>query len=465
MKIKFLGAAQTVTGSMHLLEVNRTQILLDCGLFQGRRQESWERNRHLPFEARQLTAMILSHAHIDHSGNIPNLVSSGYRGKIYTTSATRDLCSAMLLDSAHIQESDVTYVNKKRRKQGLPAGEPIYTVAEARASLRYLVSVDYHKPFDVAPGVRATFYDAGHILGAAITVLDVEENTHRYRLCFTGDLGRLRLPILRDPEVIYHVDYLITESTYGNRWHGSPDEARATLHDAVRQTLARGGKVIIPAFAVGRTQEIVYDLHKLIRSGCLPALPVFVDSPLAVNVTKIFRLHRECYDAEMVQFLQQREDPFGFYRLQYTRSVEESKALNHLTDPCIIISASGMCEGGRILHHLKNNIADPRNTILFVGFQAGHTLGRKLVDGWKTVPILGEAYEVRAQVQMIDGYSAHADREELLAYIAQVKANGNLQRVFCVHGDVQACQALAQGIRDLGVSDVLVPERAQEIEL
>ncbi|MGQ9493654.1 MAG: MBL fold metallo-hydrolase RNA specificity domain-containing protein [Anaerolineae bacterium] len=465
MKIKFLGAAQTVTGSMHLLEVNRTQILLDCGLFQGRRQESWERNRYLPFEARQLTAMILSHAHIDHSGNIPNLVSSGYRGKIYTTSATRDLCSATLLDSAHIQESDVTYVNKKRRKQGLPAVEPIYTVAEARASLRHLVHVDYHKPFDVAPGVRATFYDAGHILGAAITVLDVEENARRYRLCFTGDLGRVRLPILRDPEVIYHVDYLITESTYGDRWHSSPDEARATLYDAVCQTLARGGKVIIPAFAVGRTQEIIYDLHKLIQSGCLPALPVFVDSPLAVNVTKIFRLHRECYDAEMVQLLQQREDPFGFYRLQYTRSVEESKALNHLADTCIIISASGMCEGGRILHHLKNNIADPRNTILFVGFQARHTLGRKLVDGWKTVPILGEAYEVRAQVQMIDGYSAHADRDELLAYIAQVKANGNLQRVFCVHGDVQACQALAQGIRDLGVSDVLVPEQAQEIEL
>lgn len=465
MKITFLGATQTVTGSMHLLEVNGAQILLDCGLFQGRRQESWERNRSLPFDARQLQAMILSHAHIDHSGNIPNLVSSGYRGKIYATAATRDLCSAMLLDSAHLQESDVTYVNKKRRKQGLPAVEPIYTTADARASLRHLVSVDYRAPFEVAPGVQATFYDAGHILGAAITVLDVEENGRRYRLCFTGDLGRVGLPILRDPEVVPRVDYLITESTYGDRLHGSPEEARATLCEVIRKTQARGGKVIIPAFAVGRTQDIIYDLHKLILNGDLPALPVFVDSPLAVNVTKMFRLHRECYDAEMVQYLQQREDPFGFYRLQYTRSVEESKALNHFPDPCVIISASGMCEGGRILHHLKNNISEPRNTILFVGFQAENTLGRKLVEGWKTVPIFGEPYEVRAEVQMIDGYSAHADREELLAYIAGVKANGTLQRVLCVHGDAPSCQALAQGIRDLGVVDVLVPERMQEVEL
>lgn len=465
MKVKFLGATQTVTGSMHLLEINGAQILLDCGLFQGRRQESWERNRYLPFDARQVTAMILSHAHIDHSGNVPNLVNYGYRGKIYATSATRDLCSAMLLDSAHLQESDVTYVNKKRRKKGLPAVEPIYTVTDARASLRHLARVDYHEPFEVAPGVQAAFYDAGHILGAAITVLDVKENGRRYRLCFTGDLGRVGLPILRDPEVIPHVDYLITESTYGDRLHGSPEEARASLCEVIRLTCARGGKVIIPAFAVGRTQDIVYDLHKLILNGDLPALPVFVDSPLAVNVTKIFRLHRECYDAEMVQYLQQREDPFGFYRLQYTRSVEESKALNHFPEPCVIISASGMCEGGRILHHLKNNIGDPRNTVLFVGFQAENTLGRKLVDGWKTVPIFGEPYEVRAEVRMIDGYSAHADREELLAYIAGVKASGTLQCVFCVHGDAQSCQTLAQGIRDLGVAKVLVPERAQEIEL
>lgn len=474
MKITFFGAAQTVTGSMHLLEVNPrrsgteyqgARILLDCGLFQGRRQESFERNRRLPFDARAVDAMILSHAHIDHSGNIPNLVTSGYRGRISATSATRDLCSAMLLDSGHIQESDVTYVNGKRHRQGLPPVEPIYTVEEARASLQSLVSVDYDRPFTVAPGVQATLYDAGHILGSAMIALDVQEDNHSYRLCFSGDLGRVHLPVLRDPEVVPNVDYLLIESTYGNRLHGTIDQAADALSNAVHQTYDRGGKVIIPAFAVGRTQDIIYDLHRLIQSGRLPPLPVYVDSPLAVNVTKVFRLHPECYDQEMTQLLRQREDPFGFYRLQYTRSVEDSKALNHLREPCIIISASGMCEGGRILHHLKNNIGDPRNTVLFVGFQAENTLGRKLVDGWKTVPIFGEPYEVRAQVRTIDGYSAHADHNELLSYVGRVIANGRLRRVFCVHGDLDACQALADGIRGLGVQDVLVPQPGQQVEL
>lgn len=465
MKITFLGAAQTVTGSMHLLEVNGARILLDCGLFQGRRQESLERNRNLPFDVRTLDAMILSHAHIDHSGNIPNLVASGYKGRIFATSATRDLCSAMLLDSGHIQESDVTYVNKKRRRQGLGPVEPIYTVAEARASLQHLFSVDYDQPFDVVPGVQATLYDAGHILGSAITALDIHEDGRRYRLCFSGDLGRRHLPVLRDPEVVRDVDYWLTESTYGNRLHDTPAHAADQLGDVVRQTYSRGGKVIIPAFAVGRTQDVVYDLNKLVLDGRLPALPVYVDSPLAVNATKIFRQHPECYDQEMKDLLQQKEDPFGFYRLQYTRSVDESKALNYLKGSCIIISASGMCEGGRILHHLKNNIGDARNTILFVGFQAPNTLGRKIVDGLKQVPIFGEPYEVRAEIRTIDGYSAHADRNELLDYLRKVVSASQMKRVFCVHGDLEACQALAEGIRGLGVPDVLVPERGLEVEL
>jgi metallo-beta-lactamase family protein len=465
LKITFMGAAQTVTGSMHMLKVNGSQILLDCGLFQGRRKESFERNRKLPFDARKLDAMILSHSHIDHSGNIPNLVSSGYEGNIYTTSATRDLCGAMLLDSAHIQESDVAYVNKKRSRQGLPPVEPIYTIPEARASLQGFVSIDYHRPFAVAPGVQATFYDAGHILGSAITVLDVQENGRSYCLCFTGDLGRVDLPIIRDPEIVHNVDYLITESTYGDRQHESPPDAQATLCDVVQRTIDRAGKVIIPAFAVGRTQEIVFDLHKLIVSGCLPTLPVYVDSPLAVNVTEIFRLHHECYDAEILDFLQQREDPFGFYRLHYTRSVEESKAINHLREPCIVISASGMCEAGRILHHLKNNIGDPRNTVLFVGYQVANTLGRKIVDGWTKVPIFGKKWPVRAEIVSIQGYSAHAGRDELLGYVQKVMADGRLKRVFSVHGDLEACQALAAGVRDLGLHDVLIPERMQEVEV
>jgi metallo-beta-lactamase family protein len=460
-----MGAAQTVTGSMHMLEVNRSRILLDCGLFQGRRAESFKRNRNLPFDARKLDAMILSHAHIDHSGNIPNLVSSGYEGNIYATSATRDLCGAMLLDSAHIQESDVAYVNKKRGRQGLPPVEPIYTIAEARASLQGFVSVAYHRTFNVAPGVKATFYDAGHILGSAITVLDIDEDGRRYRLCFTGDLGRVDLPIIRDPETVRDVDYIITESTYGDRQHESPPDAQAALCDVVQRTHDRGGKVIIPAFAVGRTQEIVYDLHKLVVSGCLPSLPVYVDSPLAVNVTEIFRLHPECYDVEILSFLQQREDPFGFYRLHYTRSVAESKALNHLHEPAIIISASGMCEAGRILHHLKNNIGDTRNTVLFVGYQVANTLGRKIVDGWKTVPIFGEKWPVRAEIVSIRGYSAHADRSELLDYIRTVKADERLKRVFTVHGEPAASQALAAGIRDLGLDDVLILKRMQQVEV
>ncbi len=465
MKITFMGAAQTVTGSMHLLEVNGARILLDCGLFQGRRRESFERNRNLPFDTHSLDAVILSHAHIDHSGNIPNLVSSGYKGNIYATSATRDLCSAMLLDSAHIQESDTAYLNKKHKRKGLPLVEPIYTVADARASLDGFVSIDYHRPFVVAPGVVATFFDAGHILGSAITVLDVQENGRHYRLCFTGDLGRKDLPIIRDPEVVTSIDYLITESTYGDRQHESPAEAQDTLCDTVQRTYERGGKVIIPAFAVGRTQEIVYDLHKRVDSGCMPALPVFVDSPLAINVTEIFRLHAECYDAEILQFLQQREDPFGFYRLQYTRTVEESKAINHMTEPCIVISASGMCEAGRILHHLKNNIGDPRNTVLFVGFQVENTLGRKILDGWKQVPIFGEQWPVRAEVASIQGYSAHAGRHELLGYIQKVMEFGALKRVFSVHGELQACQALAEGLQELGLRDVLIPERMQQVEI
>jgi len=465
LKITFMGAAQTVTGSMHMLEINGARILLDCGLFQGRRQESFEHNRNLPFDTQGLDVLILSHAHIDHSGNIPNLVSSGYKGNIYATSATRDLCSAMLLDSAHIQESDTAYVNKKHKRKGLPPVEPIYTVEDARASLDGFVSIDYHRPFAVAPGVVATFFDAGHILGSAITVLDVQENGRHYRLCFTGDLGRKDLPIIRDPEVVTGIDYLITESTYGDRQHESPGEAQDILCDVVQRTYDRGGKVIIPAFAVGRTQEIVYDLHKRIDSGCIPALPVFVDSPLAINVTEIFRLHPECYDAEILQFLQQREDPFGFYRLHYTRTVEESKAINHMTEPCVVISASGMCEAGRILHHLKNNIGDPRNTVLFVGFQVENTLGRKILDGWKKVPIFGEQWPVRAEIMSIQGYSAHAGRNELLGYIQKVMEFGTLKRVFSVHGELGACQALAEELHEIGMRDVLIPERMQQVEI
>jgi metallo-beta-lactamase family protein len=465
MKIQFLGAARTVTGSMHMLTINGHRLLLDCGLFQGRRQESFERNRNLPFDPAGVDAMILSHAHIDHSGNIPTLVKNGYQGNIYATSATRDLCSAMLRDAAYIQEHDAAYVNKKRAQTGEPPVEPIYTVTDAVNSLQHFVSVGYERSFAVAPGVTATFYDAGHILGSAIVDLDVEEGDRRFRFAFSGDLGRRDLPILRDPTYIEPVDYFITESTYGDRLHAPPGEAELELRRVVNETYQRGGKIIIPAFSVGRTQEIVYALHRLSNARKIPDLAIFVDSPLSTNVTEIFRLHPECYDQETHDFLSTSgdRDPFGFYRLRYIREVEDSKALNFLREPAVIISASGMCENGRILHHLKNNIEDARNTVLIVGWQAPHTLGRRLVERQPTVRIFGQEYALRATVEVINGFSAHADRDELLDYASHL--NGRLKHVFVVHGEEEASLALAEGIREQGVPHVLVPEPGQEVEI
>lgn len=464
MKIAFLGAIRTVTGSMHLLTINGRRILLECGLFQGRRQESFERNRNLPFDASSVEAMVLSHAHIDHSGNIPSLVKSGFHGNIYATFATRDLASAMLCDSAHIQEQDIAYVNKKRAKSGLPPVEPIYTRQDAVNSLNVFVGIGYHRTVPVADGVRLTFYDAGHILGSAIVILDIQEDGHTHRLAFSGDLGRKARPILRDPEVIPPVETLIIESTYGDRHHDTLEEADRELRRVVNDTYQRGGKVIIPAFSVGRTQEIVYSLHHLMQDHKIPDLPVFVDSPLSTNVTEIFRLHPECFDEEINEFIASgnNRDPFGFHRLRYIRDVEDSKALNFLREPVIIISASGMCEAGRILHHLKNNIEDPRNTVLIVGWQSPDTLGRKLVEKQEKVRIFGEEYDRRAQVEVINGFSAHADRDELLGYVKLV--GEGLRRVFVVHGEEQASLSLADGIRALGVPEVYVPEPGDESE-
>lgn len=461
MRIDFLGAARNVTGSMHLLTVNGSRILLECGLFQGRRQEAFERNRKLPFEASTIHVLVLSHAHIDHSGNIPNLVRCGFAGKIYATSATRDLCDIMLRDSAHIMEADVEYINKKRGHQGLGPVQPTYTLGDALASLEHFVSLDYGHPALIAPGVQLTFQDAGHILGSSVCVLDITEKGQSLRLLFTGDLGREGLLILRDPQVVSDADYLITESTYGARLHGTPREAEAQLQRVVNETFARQGKLIIPAFSVGRTQEIVYALHRMRRAGSIPHLPIFVDSPLSTNATEVFRQHPECYDTETLAFMRQAPDPFGFGELHYTRDVEESKTLNTRQDPMIIISASGMCESGRILHHLKNNIEDARNTILFVGFQAEHTLGRRILDHNKQVPIFGEMYSLRAHVEQIDGYSAHADRDELLGYVERLNPR-RLRKTFVVHGDEEAELAFQKSLQGIGVADVLVPQLGEQ---
>ncbi|MBK8795364.1 MAG: MBL fold metallo-hydrolase [Anaerolineales bacterium] len=467
MRITFFGAAREVTGSMHLIEVNNRRILLDCGLFQGRRAETYERNLNFPFDPATLDAVVLSHAHIDHSGNLPNLCKNGFRGNIWCTSATRNLCTYMLMDSGHIQEQDVAYLNKRRQRQGEPPVEPIYTQADARLSLEQFVGISFHRPILVADGVEATFIPAGHILGAASVQLDIREaqTDKQWRLVFSGDIGRPGSPILQSPEHFDAADILIMESTYGDRLHDTYESARKRLRDVVIGTARRRGKVIIPAFAVGRTQELVYALNQLDANGDIPATRVFVDSPLAVNATDVFRMHPEAWNEEVQQFLVDgnRRSPFDYSQIEYVREVRRSKQLNHLSDPAIIISASGMAESGRILHHLKNNIEDARNTILLVSFQAEQTLGRKLKDGEKRVRIFGDMYDVRAPVETIDGYSAHADQRELREWAGSLDQK-RLQQLFLVHGEPQAADMLLELLRSDGFARVSAPERGFSVE-
>ncbi|MBD3237967.1 MAG: MBL fold metallo-hydrolase [Candidatus Eisenbacteria bacterium] len=458
MKITFWGAVGGTTGTRTLLEVRGRKMLLDCGLFQGRREEAEAKNRRFPFAADEVDCVVLSHAHIDHSGNLPGLVRDGFRGSIHATRATIDLCDPMLRDSAHIQERDVEFVNKRRARKKQKPKEPIYTEAHAEQTQPLFVGHDYHRPFDVIPGVRATFFDAGHILGSAITVLEIEEGGRRLRLGFTGDLGRPDLPIIRDPETVEGLEVLITESTYGNRLHEETGEIPDLMAGLLNRVHARGGKVIIPAFAVGRTQEIVSVLKDLFSSQRVPRMPVYVDSPLAVNVTDVFRRHPECFDEDALALLnEEHTDPFGFRLMHYVRDVEESKALNTKDGPMIIISASGMCEAGRILHHLRNNIEDPRALILVVGFMAENTLGRKLVEGWDEVRIFGEEFPRQAEVAVLNAFSAHADRNELLAWTTGLGPPP--QRCFVVHGETDQAEAFAARLSEQkGFDDVRIPE-------
>ncbi|GIK74696.1 MAG: MBL fold hydrolase [Chloroflexota bacterium] len=467
MRLTFFGAAREVTGSMHLIEVNGKRILLDCGLFQGHRADTYERNLHFPFDPASIDAVVLSHAHIDHSGNLPNLCKKGFNGNIWCTSATRNLCTYMLMDSGHIHEQDVAYLNKQRQKRGEPPVEPLYTQLDARTSLQYFIGVGFHRPTLVADGVEVTFIPAGHILGAAFVQLDIREAStgKRRRLLFSGDIGRPTSPILRSPECFDYADIVIMESTYGDRLHESYDDARKRLRDVVNKTARRHGKLIIPAFAVGRTQEIVYALNQLDARGDIPDIRVFVDSPLAVNATDVFRMHPEAWNEEVQQFLMEgnRRSPFDYPQIEYVRETRRSKQLNNLSTPAIIISANGMAENGRILHHLKNNVEDARNSVLIVSFQAEHTLGRRLQDGAKEVRIFGETYTVRANVESIEGYSAHADQNELLAW-ADTLDRGRVQRLFLVHGEPQAIDALAPLLQEAGFADVTTPERGDSFE-
>jgi metallo-beta-lactamase family protein len=458
VKITFLGGVGTVTGSMYLIRTNRKMIMMECGLYQGKRAESYARNKNIPVDIRRLDAVVLSHAHIDHSGNLPNLIKSGYEGPIYATHATRDLCGAMLPDSGRIHEHDIQYVNKKRKSKGQSMMEPLYTEEDALKSLSYFVGVGYNRPRKIARGIHVTFLDAGHILGSALILLEVVEDGKTKRLLFTGDLGQPNLPIVRDPTPMPEVDTLMIESTYGDRVHPPVEEIQNELEVIVKRVVERGGRIIIPAFAVGRTQEIVYDLHQLFFTGRLPDLPIYVDSPLALNVTEVFRLHADCYDAETRSFILDSgdEDPFGFYRLKYVRSVEESKQLNTMPNPVIIISASGMAEAGRVQHHLKLAIGDPRNAVLITGWQAPHTLGRHIADRDAYVSIYGESYPLLADVHTLYGYSAHADRNDLLNWSQNHAAS--VKTAFVVHGDPEQSQALATGMQENGYQQVVIPK-------
>jgi metallo-beta-lactamase family protein len=464
MKILFHGAAQTVTGSQHLLEVNGTRILLDCGLFQGRRSETYERNRNHPFDPAKIDAVLLSHAHIDHSGNLPHLVKDGFRGPIFATRATVDLADVMLRDSGHIQEADAMFVNKKRAKKGEPPVEPLYTIEDAEQVASHFRSMEYDQSFEAAPGVTACFAEAGHILGSAAVVLDINENGRKVRLWFSGDIGRRKLPLLRDPVIPDAADYMIMESTYGDKPHREPEVAYMEFRDVVSRTVGRGGKVIIPAFAVGRTQELVYFLNQMMQSGDVPRVPVFVDSPLAVNASDIFRKHPEIFDQETRDFVLKHKHPaLDFPQLRYTRSVEESKALNERTDPMVIISASGMAETGRILHHLRNNIEDPRNTVCIVSWQAPYTLGRRLAEREKRIKIFGEGFTRRAEIATIGGLSAHAGQDLLVEYALAVKEQ--VKKVFLVHGEELPAIVLKGKLAERGLTQVYYPELHSSVEI
>lgn len=467
-RLQFWGAARTVTGSMHLLEVGSRKILLDCGIYQGRRKEAFEINRRIPFDPKEIDAVVLSHAHIDHSGNLPSLVRGGFRGPIYCTSATRDLAVFLLIDSAEIQVSDVAYVNRKRKREGRAPFEPLYTPHDARETIRLFRTIDYHEPFQVTENVTCEFYDAGHMLGSASVCLDLKDDSGNVkRLVFSGDVGRAEIPILRTPEPVPNADCLILESTYGDRSHQAGGDATAFLLKLAKEAHESRGKLLIPAFSVGRTQEIVYRLNELAESRQLPDLPVFVDSPLAIDATGVFQAHPECFDDESFErlLMEEDQDPLAFQGLYYVRKASQSRQLNQMQGPAIIIASSGMCESGRIIHHLKHHLEKPNTTVLFTGFQAPHTLGRKILDGHQKVSVFGSQREVRARIERLESTSGHADREELLNWAKAVAESGSLKQTMLVHGDVRAAESLQQLLQENGFQNVNVPDRGESFDI
>jgi len=456
LTIKFCGGARTVTGSMHLISTDHTHILLDCGLFHGRRDEYYAINSVFPFNPQRITACVLSHAHIDHCGNFPSLVKKGYTSKIYTTPPTKNLCGYMLPDSGFVQEEDIRYVNKINKRKGLPPRYPLYTQKEAKKALKHFRAVDYHRKFAITKDIDLTFFEAAHILGSAVCVLDVKGRRGITRVAYAVDLGRPDMPLLRDPEVPKDIDYLVIESTYGGRKHSNIKDTEQKLSDAINRTVKRGGKIIIPSFALERTQLIIFVISELIKRKKIKKIPIYVDSPLAVNLTDVFRQNWEYFNDITKQAFRRDEDPLGHDNITYIRQVNHSKKLNSLTGPMIIISASGMCENGRILHHLKNNIENPKNTILVIGYMAKDTLGKRIVEGHEQVRIFGRPVDLNAEVVRLNAFSSHADKDGLVEYVKSCR--GKLKKVFIVHGDEEQSDVLRNNLKKLNLK-VQVPAK------
>jgi metallo-beta-lactamase family protein len=458
--IQFIGAARTVTGSRHLVLTPHATVLLDCGLFQGRRQESRRRNTELGFDPAEVDVVVLSHAHIDHSGALPMLCKEGFRGPIFATPATRDLCAVMLQDAAMIQVADARYLNRAIERQHADAEPitPLYDARDAEQVLAQMLTIPYHRRQSIAPGVDLTFLDAGHVLGSAIVVLDIDDEGQRKRLVFSGDLGRRRLPILRDPEIPAEASTLIMESTYGDRVHPPIEQMDDELAAVLSRTCARGGKTVIPSFALERAQEVILAIKRLRQAGRIPPMPVYVDSPLTVDITQVFRLHPECYDEDARKLLQGGDSPFAFEGLHYVQDVEASKAIDARDEPCVIISASGMCEAGRVLHHLKATVEDPKNSVVIVGFQAQHTLGRRIVERRPRIRIFGVERRLAAEVTVLNGFSAHAGQDDLLDFVDAVRRRGPLREVLLVHGEPPAQDTLRTLLLARGAPSVRIPE-------
>ena len=460
MNIEFYGAAQTVTGSQHLLTIHGYKILLDCGLYQGRREEASIINRNVHWDAKSIDALVLSHAHIDHAGNIPTLVKHGFSGTIYSTFATRDLCSVMLADSAMIQMKDARHLLEHKGEYI----EPLYTIDDVADALSLFNGIAYEKRFEPVPGVFFTFYDAGHLLGSAIVLIEWQENGITKKMMFTGDLGRANRPILRDPVHIGDVDYIISESTYGGRYHENEGDIEAELLDIIHDVVEKRGKLIIPAFSVGKTQELVWYMNNIYNRGLMPKIDVFVDSPLAINATGVFRLHPECFDEQTRKILYRDDDLFSFPGIKYVKDVVESKKINRSGKPAIIIAGSGMCESGRVVHHLIHSIRKSNTTILFLGYNAPYTLGRKIADGEKRVRLMGDYYTVNASVRQIHGLSGHADHRGLIEYLSNRNISA-VKKVFLVHGEIESQKILKQSLVEKGFADIMIPAKGDIVTI